>query len=317
MRNTLTLAIALLSLVPALHAQPYPARPITLIINQETGGPTELFGRAIGRPFQERGNPPFIVETRPGAGGTIGVSACAKARPDGYTACIVPRDMISIVPFQEKLDFDPARDLEPVTQLVWLANVIVVHPSLKIDSLKGLIEYSKQNPGKLNYTAFATAQAIMQWIMNETGLNMTFIPFKGGPTGMQAFFSGDIHVMYLAAGNAGLAAQIKAGKIRALAMPDRHQLLPGIPTFAEAGLPQFGFRSWLGVFMPAGVPRDAIQKLSSELQAVIKTPEFNTSVLVPFGYVPIGNSPEEFAKFLAVDRKDGATLAKLAGTRVQ
>ena len=153
--------------------------------------------------------------------------------------------------------------------------------------------------------------------MNETGLNMTFIPFKGGPTGMQAFFSGDIHVMYLAAGNAGLAAQIKAGKIRALAMPDRHQLLPGIPTFAEAGLPQFGFRSWLGVFMPAGVPRDAIQKLSSELQAVIKTPEFNTSVLVPFGYVPIGNSPEEFAKFLAVDRKDGATLAKLAGTRVQ
>ena len=298
-------------------AQAYPSRPITLIINQETGGPTELFGRAMGKPFQDRGNPPFIVETRPGAGGTIGVSACAKARPDGYTACIVPRDMISIVPFQEKLDFDPVRDLDPVTQLGWLANVIVVHPSLKIDSLKGLIEYSKQNPGKLNYTAFATAQAIMQWIMNETGLNMTFIPFKGGPTAMQAFFSGDIHAMYLAAGNAGLAAQIKAGKIRALAMPDRHQLLPGIPTFAEAGLPQFGFRSWLGVFMPAGVPREAIQKLSGELQAVIKNPEFNTSVMVPFGYVPIGNSPEEFAKFLAVDRKDGATLAKLAGTRVQ
>ncbi len=298
-------------------AQTYPARPITLIINQETGGPTELFGRAMSKPFQERGNPPFIVETRPGAGGTIGVNACAKARPDGYTACIVPRDMISIVPFQEKLDFDPVRDLDPVTQIGWLANVIVVHPSLKIDSLKGLIDYSKQNPGKLNYTAFATAQAIMQWIMNQTGLKMTFIPFKGGPTAMQAFFSGDIHVMYLAAGNAGLAANIKAGKIRALAMPDQHQLLPGVPTFAESGLPQFGFRSWLGVFTPAGVPKDAILKLATELQAVIKNPDFNTSVMVPFGYVPIGNTPEDFAKFIAADRKDGAALAKLAGARVQ
>ena len=298
-------------------AQSYPARPITLIINQETGGPTELFGRAMGKSFQDRGNPPFIVETRPGAGGTIGVNACAKARPDGYTACIVPRDMVSIVPFQEKLDFDPVRDLDPVTQIGWLANVIVVHPALKIDSFKGLIEYSRQNPGKLNYTAFATAQAIMQWIMNETGMKMTFIPFKGGPTAMQAFFSGDIHVMYMAAGNAGLAAQIKAGKIRALAMPDTHPLLPGVPTFAEAGLPQFGFRSWLGVFMPAGVPKEGILKLSTELQAVIKNPDFNTSVMVPFGYVPIGNTPEEFAKFIAADRKDGATLAKLAGARVQ
>lgn len=314
--RTLT-AVLLTCAAGLVQAQAYPARPITLIINQETGGPTELFGRAMGKPFQDRGNPPFIVETRPGAGGTIGVSACAKARPDGYTACIVPRDMIAIVPFQEKLDFDPVRDLEPVTQIGWLANVIVVHPSLKIDSFRALIDYSKQNPGKLNYTAFATAQAIMQWIMNETGMNMTFIPFKGGPTAMQAFFSGDIHVMYLAAGNAGLAAQIKAGKIRALAMPDRHQLLPGVPTFAEAGLPQFGFRSWLGVFMPAGTPRDAIAKLSSELQAVIRNPEFNTSVMVPFGYVPIGSTPEEFAKFIAADRKDGATLAKLAGARVQ
>ena len=311
-------AAAVFSALPALtHAQGYPSRPITVLINQETGGPTELFARAMGKLFQDRGNPPFIVETRPGAGGSIGVNACARAKPDGYTACVVPRDMVSIVPFQEKLDFDPVKDLEPVTQIGWLANVIVVNPSLKIDSFKGLIEYSKQNPGKLNYTAFATAQAIMQWIQNETGLKMTFIPFKGGPTAMQAFFSGDIHVMYLAAGNAGLAAQIKAGKIKALAMPDSHPLLPAVPTFAEAGLPQFGFRSWLGFFTPAGVPKEVVQKLSTELQAVIRNPEFNTSVMVPFGYVPIGNSPEEFAKFIAVDRKDGATLAKLAGTRVQ
>ena len=301
----------------AAQAQSYPSRPITLIINQETGGPTSLFGRAMGKSFSDRGNPPFVVEDRPGAGGAIGVAACARARPDGYTACIVPRDMISIVPFQEKLEFDPVKDLEPVTQIGWLANVIVVHPSLPANDFKGLIAYAKQNPGKLNYTAFATAQAIMQWIMNETGMDMTFVPFKGGPSGMQAFFAGQIQVMYLAVGNPGLVAQIKAGKMRPLAMPDHHPLLPGVPSFAEAGLPKFGFRSWLGVFMPAGVPKDAVAKLSSELQAVIRNPEFDSSIMVPFGYVPIGNSPAEFARFIAEDRKDGETLAKLAGARVK
>jgi tripartite-type tricarboxylate transporter receptor subunit TctC len=190
-------AAAILALFPcALLAQAYPSRNITLIINQETGGPTDLFGRALGKAFADRGNPGFIVETRPGASGAVGVGACARAKPDGYTACIVPRDMVSITPFQEKLPFDPVKDLEPVTQLGWLANVIVAHPSLGVDSLKGLIDYSRRNPGKLNYTAFATAQAIMQRIMNETGLQMTFVPFKGGPSGMQAFHAGDIHVMY-------------------------------------------------------------------------------------------------------------------------
>ncbi len=297
--------------------QGYPSKPITMIINQETGGPTSLFARALGKSFADRGNPPFIVEERPGAGGAIGVAACARARPDGYSACVVPRDMISIVPFQEKLEYDPVKDLAPVTQIGWLANVIVVHPSLPVDNFKGLIDYAKRNPGKLNYTAFATAQAIMQWIMNETGIDMTFVPFKGGPSGMQAFFGGQIQVMYLAVGNPGLVAQIKAGKMRPLAMPDHHPLLPGVPSFAEAGLPKFGFRSWLGIFVPSGTPKESIAKFSSELQAVIRNPDFDKSVMVPFGYVPIGNSPAEFGNFITEDRKDGEALAKLAGVRVK
>jgi len=311
------LAASAAALSPAAWPQAYPSKPITVIINQETGGPTSLFARALGKAFNDRGNPPFIVEERPGAGGAIGVAACARARPDGYSACVVPRDMISIVPFQEKLEYDPVKDLEPVTQIGWLANVIVVHPSLPVDSFKGLIDYAKKHPGQLNYTAFATAQAIMQWIMNSTGIEMTFVPFKGGPSGMQAFYAGQIQVMYLAVGNPGLVGQIKAGKMRALAMPDHHPLLPEVPSFAEAGLPKFGFRSWLGIFMPAGTPKESIAKFSSELQAVIRNPDFDKSVMVPFGYVPIGNSSAEFAKFIVEDRKDGETLAKLAGVRVK
>ena len=100
-------------------------------------------------------------------------------------------------------------------------------------------------------------------------------------------------------------------------MPDRHELLPGVPTFTEAGLPQFGFRSWLGVFVPSGTPRDAIAKLNAELRPILRSAEFNASTMVPFGYVPIGNTVEEFTKFIAEDREDGAALAKLAGDRVQ
>jgi tripartite-type tricarboxylate transporter receptor subunit TctC len=204
-----------------------------------------------------------------------------------------------------------------VTQLLWLVNVIVVHPSLPVYSIRELVDYSKQNPGKLNYTAFASAQAVMQWIMNATGLEMTFVPFKGGPSGMQAFFGGQIHVMYLAVGNPGLVGQIKAGKMRALAMPIRNPLLPDVPSFDESGIPKFGFRSWIGVFVPAGVPKDAIAVLSREIAAIVRNPQFHSTNMIPMGFIPVGNTPEEFAKFVAEDRKDGAELARLAGTRVQ
>lgn len=301
-----------------LAQQPYPSKPITLIVPLEAGASTDVFARAVGKAFGDRNNLAFIVQNRTGASGVVGATACAKSKPDGYTICLLPRDLIAIVPFQQALDYDPVKDLEPVSQLLWLANIMVSHPSLPAENFKELIDYAKKNPGKLNYTAFATGQAIMQWIMNQTGANLTFVPYRSATAAMPAFMSGEIHVIYMSlAALGGLTNQIKSGKVRALAMPDRNPLLPGVPSFADVGLPKFGFRSWIGMFAPAGSPKDAIAKLSSELAVIVRNPEFHNAKMLPVGFSPVGNTPEEFARFIAEDLKDGAALAKLAGSRVQ
>ncbi len=316
-RRAALLAACLISST-GLAQQPYPARPISLIVPLEAGASTDVFARVLSKAFGERNHSPFIVQNRTGASGVVGATACAKAKPDGYTICMLPRDLVAIVPFQETLQYDPVKDLDPVSQLLWLANIMVSHPSLPFDNFKGLVDYAKRNPGKLNYTGFGTGQAIMQWVMNQTGADLTFVPFRSASAAMPAFMAGEIHLIYLSLSSlGGMAAQIKSGKMKALAMPDRNPLLPGVPSFADLGLAKFGFRSWIGVFAPAGSPKDAIARLSAELAAIVRNPEFHNVSMIPVGFDPVGNTPEEFAKFIADDSKDGAVLAKLVGSRLQ
>jgi tripartite-type tricarboxylate transporter receptor subunit TctC len=314
--RALVLALCLAS--AAGFAQPYPSRPITLIVPLEAGASTDLFARSLGKALGDRVQEPVVVQNRTGASGVVGATACAKANSDGYTICLLMRDLINIVPFQETLQYDPQKDFEPVCQLLWLANMMVSHPSLPVEDFKGLIDYAKKNPGKLNYTAFGSGQAIMQWIMNQTGTNLTFVPYRSATAAMPAFMAGDVHVIYLSlAAVGGLVAQIKSGKMKALALPDRNVLLPGVPSFYEVGLPQFGLRSWFGIFVPAGTPKEAIAKLSGEIRAVVRNPAFQNASMIPVGFDPVGSTPEEFAKFLVENRPDGAALAKLIGSRMQ
>ncbi len=315
--RTLALAFCVLS-TAAFAQQPYPSRPITLIVPLEAGASTDVFARALGKAFGDRIHTPVVIQTRTGASGVVGATACARSTPDGYTICLLMRDLINIVPFQDTVQYDPEKDFEPVTQLLWLANMMVSHPSLPVEDFKALIDYARKNPGKLNYTAFGSGQAIMQWIMNQTGARMTFVPYRSATAAMPAFMAGDVQVIYLSlAAVGGLVSQIKAGKMKAVAVPDHNVLLPGVPSFADVGLPKFGLRSWFGIFAPAGTPRDAVAKISAEMRAVVRNPTFQHASMVSVGFDPIGSSPEEFAKFLEEDRPDGAALAKLIGSRVQ
>ncbi len=312
------LALASCLVSTAGLAQPYPSRPITLIVPLEPGASTDVFARALGKSLGDRMHTPVVIQNRTGASGVVGATACARSSADGYTICLLMRDLINIVPFQETVQYDPQKDFEPITQLLWLANMMVSHPSLPVEDFKGLIDYAKKNPGKLNYTAFGSGQAIMQWIMNQTGANLTFVPYRSATAAMPAFIAGDVHVIYLSlAAVGGLVGQIKSGKMKALALPDRNVLLPGVPSFVEVGLPSFGLRSWFGIFAPAGTPKEPIAKLSSELRAIVRDPAFQNASMIPVGFDPAGSTPEEFVKFLAENRPDGAALAKLAGSRVQ
>jgi tripartite-type tricarboxylate transporter receptor subunit TctC len=309
-------ALALFLSLPAC-AQQYPSRPITHIVPIEAGGPFDVFARVLSKALQANGHPGFIVENRTGANFIIAAQACTRAKPDGYTVCMLPRDNISLLPFETQVGYDPVKDLDPVTNLLVIQTVLVSHASVPASNFREFIDYAKQNPDKLNYAAFASSQMIMEWVKKQTGAPMTFVPFKGGPSAMQAFLGGQIHAMYLAVGNPGLLPLIRSGKVRALAVPAdrRYATLPDTPTMVEVGLPRFPLASWMGLFAPAGTPRELRERTAKDIAEVMRHPEFRDKQMLAVGYDPIGNTPDEFARFIADDRQEGLALIKIAGPR--
>jgi tripartite-type tricarboxylate transporter receptor subunit TctC len=315
MRKLLSILALCLSL--SAFAQPYPAKPILFIVPTEAGGPFDVLARVLSKSFADRGLPQFVVENRTGANFIIAAQSCARAKPDGYTVCMLPRDNISLLPFETNVGYDAVKDLDPVTNLLFIQAVMVSSPTVPATTFRDFIDYAKKNPDKINYGAFASSQTIMEWIKKTTGAPMTFVPFKGGPSAIQAFLGGQIHAMYLAVSNPGLLQMIKGGKAHALVVPSdtRYAVLPDTPTMVEAGLPRFPLQSWMGLFAPAGTPLAMRTKVASEIAAIMKDPAFREKNMLALGMEPIGNSPEEFAKFIANDRKQGEELIRIAGPR--
>jgi tripartite-type tricarboxylate transporter receptor subunit TctC len=297
--------------------QAFPSRPVSFILPVPPGGALDVFARALSSTLHERSGIQLLIENRPGADFLIAANACAKSRPDGYTVCMLLRDNLSIRPAQEKVPYDPYKDFVPVTNMVYLQNVMVAHPSVPAKTFQELVAYSKKNPDKLNYTAFGASQALMEWVKQHSGANMTFIRYKGAGDAFKDFLAGRVQVMYIALSNPGLVNDINTGKMTGLAIPGekRIRLLPNVPSFSEVGLPKVDFRNWLGLFAPGGTPANIVAKLSTDVSGVLRSPEFIDKYLTPGGFDPIGGTPEEFARFLQEDRKVGEMLAKM-GTRL-
>ncbi len=315
-RKILLAGLAVL-LVEPVWGQGYPSRPVHLYVPIPAGGGVDILARAVGRVFTERTGQPFIVENRPGGNFTIAMSGCANAKPDGYVACMALRDNISISPFQEKQPYDVMKDFTPISHLVYLQNVMVANAQVPFNTFQEMVAYSKTNPDKVNYTAFGASVAILAWLTKETGAKMTYVPYKGAPDALPALMNNTIQVMYLAIGNPTIVNDVNAGRLKGLAVPGdtRNPLMPKVPSFVDAGLPPFATKSWLGILMPAGAPRDAVTRLSAELSAIVNTPEFRDKSVTPFGFDAVGSTPEQFARFIVEDRKSGEQLAKLAGAR--
>ena len=296
---------------------PFPSRPLTLISPLEAGGSVDILARAIARPVSERLGANMLVENRPGANFVIAANACARARPDGYTLCLLPRDTVSLLPFEQTLPYDPQKDFAPVTLVAWFQSMLAASAALPVSTFRELVEYSKKNPGKLNYTGFGSNPLMMEWVKKQTGLDLTFVPFKGGPSAAQAFLAGDIHVMIQSIGSPGIMPMIKSGKMKPLMAPGsrRAALMPDVPTHTEVGLPDFSIRTWLGAFMPAGVPREVVARLNAEISSELRNPEFREKSLTPYGWEGGGDTPEEFARFLVNDRREGEEIIKVSGRR--
>jgi tripartite-type tricarboxylate transporter receptor subunit TctC len=311
----ITLGAALALVAASSLAQPYPSRPVNFILPVPPGGALDILARAIGQDFTKRtGGGTLVVDNRPGADFLIATDACSKSKPDGYTMCMILRDSLFITPLLQKVPYDPEHAFTPVTNMVYLQNVLVAHASVPAKNFRELVEYSKKNPDKLNYTAFGSSQLTIEWVKQQTGLQMQFIRYKGQADANKDFLGGRLQVYYPAIGNAGLAGDINGGKITGLIVPGNKRMpqIPNVPSFIEAGLPNFEARHWLGLFMPAGAPREAISRMAGEVTAIVRSPEFNEKIIQPGGYDALGGTPEEFAAFLKEDRKVGEAMAKLA-----
>jgi len=316
----LRLALAVLALWTALgHAQSWPQRPVRLIVPFAPGGTTDALGRVFAHALGERLGQPVIVENRPGGGGTLGAEVAARAAPDGYTLLLGSAEAFGMTDgMRKRLAYDPDKELVPVVMVARAPNVFIVHPSVPVTNVPQLVDYGRANPGKLRYGSpgvGSNPHLIGELVAKRHGIELIHVPYKGGGAGIGDVVSGQIEM--LITGIATAAGRIKAGQVRAIVMTGgaRSPLIPHVPTMAEAGVPDFVLGALFGVFVPAGTPRDVIDRLVKDVPAVTRSPEFAKRV------VDIGQEVTEpltgnaFGRVMRAEAARWRELATMAGVK--
>jgi tripartite-type tricarboxylate transporter receptor subunit TctC len=299
-------------------AQTYPTRPVQVIVPLSPGSPVDAVARILAQHLQTRLGQSVVIENRPGAGTTIGTKAAAAAAPDGYTLLFVSDSLGYYSTLYPNLDFDPLRRLTPVATAATWSHVIVVAPSVPTSTIAELIAYAKANPGKLvfGFGLGTTPQVLGEALRQATGIDLTFIPYRGGEQARADLLGGRVHVNMAPVGN--LLPLIQDGKARALAFtgPTRSHLLPNVPTMIESGFPRVGFNpdAWVGFLGPAGMPSAVANKLNTEINGALKSPEVN-GLLAKMGFEPKITTPEEFAAFLVAEMRKWPPLLRNAGLK--
>src|SRR5687768_13238832 len=316
MRFALILVLAALPLISA--AQPYPSKPVRIIVNFPAGGVADIYARIIGTKVQESWGQPVVVENRTGGGGNIGAEAVAKAAPDGYTlnmSAIGPH-AINVSLFA-KLPFDPVKDFAPVVHVLDAEGLLVVHPSLPINSVSDLIAYARANPGKLTFASagMGTASHLAGELFKTMAkVEMTHVPYKGNVPAITDLLAGQTSLLF--ATMPTVLPHAKAGKLRALATigAARSRAAPELPTIAET-LPGFEVNNWIGLFAPAGTPASIVQRWNGEVMRIMQLPEIQARLPVEGArFAP--NSPGEFAQFVESEIAKWAPVVKASGARV-
>ncbi|MEO9137221.1 MAG: tripartite tricarboxylate transporter substrate binding protein [Casimicrobiaceae bacterium] len=314
----IVIACALAFALP-VAAQPFPTKAVKLIVPFPAGGPLDATGRAIAQKLTEAWGQSVIVENKPGAGGNIGADLVAKSPPDGYTVVMGALSTHAVNPsLYPKMPYDAQKDFAPITLVAITPNVLVVNPSLPVHSVKELIAYAKAHPGKLSFGSGSIGSAghLAGELFNvDAGTDMVHVPYKGAAPAMQALLAGDTQLMF--DNLASATAQVKAGKLRALAVTtaQRSKLAPDLPTMAEAGLPGFDISTWFGLLAPAGTPPDVIAKWNADVTKILSAPEMRDR-LAAQGAEAAPDTPAEFARFIASELTKYARIVKTSGAKV-
>jgi tripartite-type tricarboxylate transporter receptor subunit TctC len=311
-------ATALGALPAPAAAQAYPARPIRLVVPFPPGGSTDILARALGQKLSEAWGQQVIVDNRPGAGGSIGAEAVAKAPHDGYTLLMAHIGTLAVNPaLYPKLGYDAAKDFAPVSLVAIVPNVLVVHPSVPVKNVTELIEYARKNPGKLNYSSGGNGSAAhlaMEYFKLQTKTDIVHVPYKGTVPAVTDLIAGQVSLTMT--GAPAVMPHAQSGKLRALGVSSAARLdaFPQVPTIAESGVPGFEATQWYGVVAPAGTPADIVAKLNAAIVQIMGSKEMKERLNTE-GAIASVNSPEAFAAFIESERKRWGAVVKAAGMR--
>ncbi len=319
-RLLLALAVACAAVAPAGMAQTYPSKPVRFVVPFPPGGPLDVMARGVGQKLQETWGQPVVVDNRPGAGGGIGADLVAKSPGDGYTLLMGAVSTHAINPsLYAKVPYDAQRDFVPVALVAQVPNILVINPSVPVQSVQELIDYARAKPGSLSFgsgSTGSTGHLAGELFKTMAGVDMVHIPYKGGAPAMQDLLAGQTQLMFDNLANA--LPQVKAGKLRALAVTTlkRAPAVPDLPTIAEAGLPGFDLTTWFGVFVPAGTPPETVAKLNAEIVKALASKDLGERLAAMGTVAPESNTPERFAAFVRAEAAKYAQVVKDSGARV-
>ena len=310
--------LAALAAAPSVHAQDYPSRPIKVIVPFSPGGAVDGPMRMIGETLSKRLGQQVVVENKPGAGATIGTEIVARAAPDGYTLLLASQTNAISASLYTKLTYDPIEDFVPISLLGREPGVLVVNPALPVKTFAEFIAYVKDRPGQIDYASSGNGSGqhlFAALLASSTGLKMNHIPYKGSGQATTDLLGGQ--VMVSIPGTAGMVGNIKAGKLRALAVTGskRSPQLPDVPTVMESGVPGYEAYVWMGLLAPKGTPGPIIERLHKELIPVLASPEVKT-YMAGAGIEIVGSTPAEFGHFFRAEKDLWAKVVRETGAKI-
>ena len=319
-RRRLFIAFSSLVLVCAAlaHADNFPERPVRIVVANPPGGTADLIGRMLAKKLGEQWKQTAVVDNRAGGAGVIGTDLVAKATPNGYTLLVsAPGPITTGTLLQEKLPYDPVKDLTPITLLAFTPSVLLVGPTVPSRSVAELIALAKSKPGKLNYASSGQGNPSHlhgAMLAKFAGIDIVHIPYKGGGIALADLLGGHVEIFFNPI--PAMLPLIQANRLRALAVtsPRRFSGLPDVPTMTEAGFPQIGSTSWYGALAPPKLPATLLKTLHAEFVGALAAPDLREA-LVSGGAEVVGNSPQQFAEFLKKETESARELIKVSGAK--
>jgi len=298
-------------------AQPYPNKPVRMVIAFPPGGTSDFVGRIVAAKLSEYLGQSIVIDNKPGASGLIGTQDVARAAPDGYTLLLAPSDFTVIPGLQQKPAYDALKDFAPIGMVLEYSHVLVANPNVAANNAKELIALAKANPGKLNFASGgngATNHISGEWFKRNAGVDIVHVPYKGNGPAITDLLADRVQLLFTSTGP--VEAHLKSGKLKAIAVTGTTRLtsMPDVPTVAENAIPGYQFKLWYGLVAPAGTPKPIVDKLNADLRKTMASPEVREKLASIGGTYNVG-SPDEMASLLKTELANWTKLAADVGIK--